>query len=144
MSEELKLVKKRFFVDRTTGHPVTRDEFELKKTLNAHRSWLPAICVTTHLANEPDFYIALKGQEGIMLVISDGEKTLYMWMGNETAQFPKVQRTLPVSCKSLQAASANFIRLSNEPVHGSGAAMGALKICLRNMVSRPVLCTFTK
>ena len=140
MSEVLKLVKKRFFIDRTTGLPVTWAKGMEHERLDLPNSPLKAICVSPNLNNPTTFYMVQKGEKGLVVTMSDGTETVHMYLSLED-EINKVQLRLHASCRSLQAASANFIRLQNV---NNSTPMQWMKIKMRNLVHMPVLHTFTR
>jgi len=139
----LGLVKKRFFVDRMTGEPVSWATGQSAELI-PHTILKRHICISTSLKNDIGFYLALRGDGGIIIVASDGVQTTYFWLGSARDILPKMQATYPVGCNSLLAAAANFIRLSQSLAYKNQTSTQWLALKLRNMASRQVLHNYSR
>lgn len=139
----LGLLKKRFFVDRMTGEPVSWAAGQSSEMI-PHTHLKRYICISATLKHDINFYLVLRRSGGIVIVMSDGERTTYLWLGGPQETLPKMQATYPVYCKSLLAAAANFIRMSQSVQYRNQTATQWLAIKLKQMGSFQVLHNYSR
>ena len=146
MSEVLSLVRRRFWVNRATGLPVTPQVGQEKQLVKAgkRQMLLANPCVMTNLLGRPNFYMVVGGDTGKGVVISDGAHTLFLWLGGDN------DHNLPwaiVKCKILvptaseEQAVANFRMFVGDAAEGNGKSVMSFK--LKDFANRNVICVHT-
>lgn len=105
-SHMLKLLRSRVFISRLTGMPVSWEEGRKHKRLPGS-NLLENVCVVTQLSSDPTFYAIANGQDGKMVIMSDGKLTRYVWLGMNT-QNSKYMATIHKGTNSLEEALELF------------------------------------
>ena len=67
-------------------------------------------CLVTHLKNRINFYMVAKAKAGHVAVMSDGERTLYVWLGEANDTYPMVRVTSLYPSTTEAEAKENFFR----------------------------------
>ena len=105
-SHMLKLLRSRVFISRLTGMPVSWEEGRAHKRLPGS-NLLENVCVATQLSGDPTFYAIANGQDGKMIIMSDGKITRYIWLGM-TTQNAKYMATVYKATNSMEEALELF------------------------------------
>lgn len=108
MSDLLKLVKPRFYVNRLTGMPVSWDEGQKKEKLviegfKGSGKLLLNMCINTGLRFSVDYYAIYKGCDGVLVVVGDDLNTTFLWMGDVDKFDLRVKTTIRATPRTTKA-----------------------------------------
>lgn len=67
-------------------------------------------CLVTHLDRRINFYMVVQAKTGLVAVMSDGDRTLYVWLGKADDTYPMVRTTSPYPSTTEAEAKENFFR----------------------------------